>query len=128
MHSVYLMCMRLIGLIFFVSFVCSMNVIAQTAEQFAAIWEKEHVSRIAPSDVHHADLKNYLDQLKKLGLAVNEVGRSNANREIYQIEWGKGPLKIFMWSQMHGDEPTATSALIDLFAYLQKNARDADVK
>ena len=26
-----------------------------------------------------------------------------------------------MWSQMHGDEPTATSALIDMFAFLQKN-------
>ena len=56
-----------------------------------------------------------------MGVTVNEAGRSYANREIYQIEWGKGPLKIFMWSQMHGDEPTATSALIDMFAFLQKN-------
>jgi hypothetical protein len=30
-----------------------------------------------------------------------------------------------MWSQMHGDEPTATSALIDMFAYLQTH-RDKD--
>jgi hypothetical protein len=26
-----------------------------------------------------------------------------------------------MWSQMHGDEPTATSALIDMFTYLQRH-------
>jgi hypothetical protein len=26
-----------------------------------------------------------------------------------------------MWSQMHGDEPTATSALVDMLAFLQKN-------
>ncbi len=122
------MCMRLFGLIFLVTFVYLMNAFAQTAEKFAALWEKEHISRIAPSDVRHADLKNYLDQLKKLGLTVIEAGRSNANREIYQVEWGKGPLKIFMWSQMHGDEPTATSALIDMLAYLQKNPKNDLVK
>ena len=87
-----------------------------------------HLSRITPSDVRHADLKNYLEQLKKLGIPVTEVGRSNANREIYQMEFGKGPLKVFMWSQMHGDEPTATSALIDLFAYLEKEKHSDLVK
>lgn len=103
-----------------------MNAKAQTPEQFAADWENEHVSKLFPSDVRHADLKKYLEQLKDLGVSVNEVGRSYANREIYQIEWGTGPLKIFMWSQMHGDEPTATSALVDMFAFLQKNRnRDA---
>ena len=122
------MCMRLSSLIFLSTLICAMNAYTQTAEKFAAIWEKEHISHIAPSDVHHADLKNYLDQLKKLGLTVNEVGRSNANREIYQVEWGKGPLKIFMWSQMHGDEPTATSALIDMLAYFQKYPKNDLVK
>ena len=105
-----------------------MNAFTQTVEKFASVWDKEHISRIAPSDVRHADLKAYLEQLKKLGLAVNEVGRSNANREIYQVEFGHGPLKIFMWSQMHGDEPTATSALIDLLAYLQKSRKNDLVK
>jgi len=66
--------------------------------------------------------------LNKLGVTVNEVGRSYANREIYRLEWGKGPLKVFMWSQMHGDEPTATSALIDMFAFLQKNRSTEWVK
>jgi Zinc carboxypeptidase len=28
-----------------------------------------------------------------------------------------------MWSQMHGDEPTATSALVDLFHYFQENRK-----
>ena len=98
----------------------SMNVNAQTGPtELAELWDKHHITNKFPSDVRHADLKNYLDQLKKLGLKVDEVGRSGGNREIYQVEFGRGPLKIFMWSQMHGDEPTATSALIDMFAYLQ---------
>src|ERR1035437_1436594 len=101
---------------------------AQTSEKFAAIWEKEHVTHILPSDVRHANLKNYIEELKKLGLNVDEVGRSGAGREIYQVEFGHGPLKVFMWSQMHGDEPTATSALIDMFAYFQKNRKSEFVK
>lgn len=97
------------------------NVYSQTPEKLAEIWDKEHISNIFPSDVRHADLKKYLEQLKKSGVRVDEVGRSNANREIYQMEFGRGPLRVFMWSQMHGDEPTATSAVIDMFAYLRKN-------
>ncbi|HEY0429422.1 MAG TPA: M14 family zinc carboxypeptidase [Pyrinomonadaceae bacterium] len=101
---------------------------AQTPNDLAEIWEKQHISKIAPSNVHHKDLKNYLDELKKLEIKVEEVGRSYGNREIYQIEWGRGATKIFLWSQMHGDEPTATSALIDMFAFLQKNLDKAWVK
>jgi len=67
-----------------------MNVYSQSAETFASDWEKEHISTIFPSDVRHADLKKYLDSLKKLGLKVDQVGISNATREIYQIEWAKG--------------------------------------
>ena len=59
---------------------------AQTARDFAEIWENNHISKIFPSNVRHKDLKKYLEQLKSLGLKVDEVGRSFGNREIYQIE------------------------------------------
>jgi len=95
------------------------DLIGQTPDELARIWDTQHISKIAPSDVRHSDLKNYLEQLKKIGLKVDEVGRSGGGREIYQIEFGHGPLKVFMWSQMHGDEPTATSALLDMFSFLQ---------
>ncbi|MDQ3322956.1 MAG: peptidase M14 [Acidobacteriota bacterium] len=94
---------------------------AQTAADFARIWDKQHISAMPASTVRHKDLQKYLNDLKSIGLKVEEVGRSNARREIYQVEWGKGATRVFMWSQMHGDEPTATSALIDMFAFLQKN-------
>jgi hypothetical protein len=102
-----------------------MNGYSQDAESLASAWDKEHISSIFPSDVRHADLKAYLKKLSDTGISVSEVARSYGNREIYQVEWGSGHLKVFLWSQMHGDEPTATSALIDMFAYLQKN-RDKD--
>ncbi|MGH7782712.1 MAG: M14 family zinc carboxypeptidase, partial [Candidatus Binatia bacterium] len=98
-----------------------MTLLAQTTAALADIWDKQHVSHIMPSDVHHKDLQKYLEGLKKIGVKVEEVGRSYQNREIYQAEFGNGPLKVFMWSQMHGDEPTATSALIDMLTFLQNN-------
>lgn len=113
------MIMRYFVFLFVAVSLYSMNVQAQSPEQLAKDWERSHISRIFPSDVRHADLKTYLDELGKLGIDVDEVGRSFGGREIYQIEWGSGPLKVFMWSQMHGDEPTATSALVDMFAFLQ---------
>ena len=105
----------------FLVMVYTLQAFAQTAAELSEIWDKEHVSNILPSNVRHKDLVKYLDDLKKLDVRVNEVGRSAQGREIFQIEWGKGPKRVFLWSQMHGDEPTATSALIDMFTYLQKN-------
>jgi hypothetical protein len=94
---------------------------AQTPQALFRDWQQQHITRMDPSRVRHADLKKYLDQLRAEGVSVHEVGRSVAGREIFQLEFGRGPLKVFMWSQMHGDEPTATSALVDLFHYLQRN-------
>jgi Zinc carboxypeptidase len=86
-------------------------------------WQQHHITDMDPSRVRHADLKRYLGRLRAEGVNVSEAGRSIAGREIFQVEFGGGPLKVFMWSQMHGDEPTATSALIDLFHYLRQNRK-----
>ncbi|MEP6900462.1 MAG: M14 family zinc carboxypeptidase [Actinomycetota bacterium] len=122
--------MQKVLLLLSIIFIFLMNIEtpAQSPKDFAEIWEKHHISKILPSNVHHKDLQKYLLQLKEIGLKVEEVGRSFGSREIYQIEWGSGATRIFLWSQMHGDEPTATSALIDMFAYLQKNGDKKWVK
>lgn len=51
---------------------------------------------------------------------VKEVaGKSFEGRDIYHITIGKGSTHILLWSQMHGDEPTATMALMDIFKFFQ---------
>ncbi len=121
--TVYLKAMKTVG--FILLCVSMMTAYAQSPKDLAEMWDKEHISSKFPSDVRHSDLKNYLEKLKKNGLKVNEVGRSGANREIFQAEFGRGPLRVFMWSQMHGDEPTATSSVIDMLAVFQAH-RDKD--
>ncbi len=45
---------------------------------------------------------------------ISLAGKSLENREIYHITIGNGPIHILAWSQMHGNESTATMALMDL--------------
>ncbi len=49
---------------------------------------------------------------------VTGVGHSMQGRELRTVAFGSGPVKVFLWSQMHGDEATATMALADVFAFL----------
>lgn len=50
---------------------------------------------------------------------VDEIGRSVEDRAIFRLKYGEGPIKVLLWSQMHGDEPTATMALFDLFNFFE---------
>ncbi|WP_236974449.1 M14 family zinc carboxypeptidase [Membranihabitans maritimus] len=51
-------------------------------------------------------------------LEVRKAGYSIEERPIYLVKYGNGPIPILFWSQMHGDESTATMALVDLFHWL----------
>ncbi|MCT4629139.1 M14 metallopeptidase family protein [Winogradskyella sp.] len=54
---------------------------------------------------------------------VNVVGYSVEKRPIYSVQFGKGPKRVLLWSQMHGNESTTTKALFDCFnLFLTNNA------
>jgi len=46
---------------------------------------------------------------------VEEVGRSGEGRPLRTVSFGEGPASVFLWSQMHGDESTASMALADIY-------------
>ena len=50
---------------------------------------------------------------------IFDVGFSVLNKPIQAIKFGTGKTKVFMWSQMHGNESTTTKALFDFFVMLQ---------
>lgn len=52
------------------------------------------------------------------------IGRSILGREIRAVTFGEGPVPVLLWSQMHGDEATATMALADIFRFLAEAERD----
>jgi hypothetical protein len=50
---------------------------------------------------------------------IETVGTSFEGRNIQMLKIGTGPRKILLWSQMHGDEPTATMASFDIFNFFE---------
>lgn len=50
--------------------------------------------------------------------AIRELGKTEEGRPIHEVKWGEGPIQVIAWSQMHGDEATATMALADIFRLL----------
>jgi hypothetical protein len=61
-------------------------------------------------------------------LTVEEVGRSFEGRPIHLLTVGRGARHVLLWSQMHGDEPSATPALLDVARYLATNTDDPVVR
>jgi hypothetical protein len=51
------------------------------------------------------------------GFEIQKVGESIEGRSLNLISLGRGPIDILLWSQMHGDEPTATQAIFDILNF-----------
>lgn len=49
------------------------------------------------------------------------IGESVLGKPIYQYTVGNGATKVFMWSQMHGNESTTTKALFDFLNLINSN-------
>ena len=67
-----------------------------------------------------------VDYLKNLPAYFNLKieGTSVLSENIYSIEFGNGPKKILMWSQMHGNESTTTKAVLDLLEFIVTDQND----
>lgn len=79
-------------------------------------------SNLRSDFVSHSELKQQIEKLfSNKNFQVTQIGKSIEGRDIFSIKFGKGKRKILAWSQMHGDEPTATSALFDIINFFSAN-------
>jgi beta-lactamase class A len=92
-----------------------------TAE--AALLHQRHaLAAIATRRFTHQRFWDALGPVVEVASSIErqEVGRSAEGRPIHLLRYGRGPTRVLLWSQMHGDEPTATMALADLFHFLAR--------
>lgn len=73
------------------------------------------------TNVHIEPILKSLPQYFNLSV----IGESVKGKPIYSVKIGTGKIKIFMWSQMHGNEATTTKALFDFFAFLNHDSPEA---
>lgn len=73
--------------------------------------------------IHPDKIPLLIDQIKKVFsgkseyFQVEKIGESFLKKPVFKISLGNGPINILMWSQMHGNEPSATASLFDLIKY-----------
>jgi hypothetical protein len=96
--------------------------------RLAEAWAGERVSPADPRALRHAELMELIQFLVRQYpevLRVEKAGASVEGREIFLVSAGNGPDHILLWSQMHGDEPTATGALIDLISFMGRHREES---
>jgi beta-lactamase class A len=90
-----------------------------TAE-LLALHERVRLPAFPAPDLNHDELWTALQPVVDgtPALHVEEVARSLEGRAIRLVRFGSGPRSVLAWSQMHGDETTASRALADVLHYI----------
>ncbi len=92
----------------------STNLIYKTLfDNYSSYKEKSIDSKF----VSHSHIETLIKQLPTDTFQVRQVGKSIESRSIYYIKIGDGKTKVLAWSQMHGNEPTATQAIFDILKF-----------
>jgi hypothetical protein len=102
-----------------------------TPEALARTWDTERVSPPSPPLITHRDVVMRLQAVvaeRPELFSLEQIGQSVEGRSIHHLRVGSGQTPVLLWSQMHGDEPSATAALFDIFEYLDTHRDDADVR
>ena len=89
--------------------------------------ERFRVSAIASRRFTHSELWTALGPILNAGpVKVTEFGQSLQGRPLRALTVGSGPTTVLLWSQMHGDESTATMSLADMTAWFNSRTRERD--
>ncbi len=98
-----------------------------SSQQFIASlfanYKKFRVKNIVNRRFNHQQVADVLTSLHKTRIFRKKVvGYSVEKRPIHLLSIGRGATRIMFWSQMHGDEPTATATILDILAFFADNA------
>jgi hypothetical protein len=97
------------------------------ARHLFSSYEHYRVDHLGPHNCNHAEISKEVHSLvaQSKGLfRLEELGKSLEGRSINLVSCGKGSKRVLLWSQMHGDEYTATLALMDIFNFVGRRAAE----
>ncbi len=103
----------------------SLSVLGTTPHELWETWPASRFELTAAPCLRHAGLMQSLVDLHSRypeSIRLEEAGKSFNGRSIQLLSLGQGAKKVLLWSQKHGDEPSATPALLDIAAYLAEHA------
>jgi len=95
-------------------------------EKITSWYKKNHVVGLNDRYLTSDKITPHLTALNDL-FTVEKIGESFEGRAINKVVFGRGQIKIFLWTQMHGNESTGTRAFLDLIAFFTKPEAEADL-
>lgn len=95
---------------------------ANNSSKLFKSYDKYQNTTINTRRFKHKDIVPFLLKMDKLpDTKVEKIGQSVEKRPIYMVQIGHGKTPVLLWSQMHGNEPTATAALLDIFNFFAQD-------
>ncbi|NAS32395.1 peptidase M14 [Flavobacteriaceae bacterium R38] len=102
--------------LFFISFSYAQVTLENVIDSYQDFKEKSIKNR----RVKHHELQPLINDYKSSSkFTITTVGKSIEGRKLSLISLGSGDTNVFLWSQMHGDESTATMAIFDLLNFFK---------
>ena len=90
-------------------------------QAFSDIYDKVWESSLTLPHLHPDDVHRLCHEYAgALSCNCEVVGQSFEGRDIQMLTLGTGKTRVLAWSQMHGNEPTATASLFDMMSILSK--------
>ena len=103
---------------------------ATPPQVWARVWTEEHLARAPAPQWVQADVEREVQRVVRemaSFVQVESIGASIEGRAIYHLQLGRGAFPVLLWSQMHGDESSATPALFDLIEYFYRHRGEPTV-
>jgi zinc carboxypeptidase len=116
---------------FIISFLIQGVLVAQDklSQKLYETYSNYKISEVENKRFSHSDLMNILGNYEDSDLIeISTAGYSVEGREIKLIKIGSGKINIMAWSQMHGDESTATMALLDFLNFVETKDEFSEFK
>lgn len=107
------------------SFLLFFQMNAQDTDPYLDYFHQSVEKNIDQRRFNYDDIVQSIDELRvNPAFRVEQVGTSVEGEPLNLVCWGNGDESVLLWSQMHGDEPTATMAILDLFNFLSKEQNE----
>lgn len=108
---------------------CQTATYAQRSNDVFEKYDQYKEQTITHQRFQHKDIKPLIEERRSNNLyKVSDLGFSIEGRSIHELQLGNGETKVLLWSQMHGNEPTATMAIFDLFNFFEQDDEFNDLR
>lgn len=91
-------------------------------ELLSGAYEKYKEKNLTQRRFGHETLLPLIENRKSFD--IQQLGESVEGLPIFSLNMGSGDVRVMLWSQMHGNESTATMALFDLFNFFEGREDD----